>query len=66
MMTLTINGEPREVADDLTISSLLESLGLGGKPVVVELNQEALSPSEFSKRLSDGDKLELITIAAGG
>ena len=66
MMTLTINGEPREVAQDLTISALLESLGLGGKPVVAELNQEALSPSEFGKKLSDGDKLELITIAAGG
>ncbi|MEJ6728915.1 MAG: sulfur carrier protein ThiS [Akkermansiaceae bacterium] len=65
-MTLTINGEPRELADDLSISALLESLGLGGKPVVVELNQEALSPSEFNKKSSDGDKLELITIAAGG
>jgi len=66
MMTLTINGESRMVEDNLTISALVETLGLGGKPVVVELNEEALSPSEFEKKLSDGDKLELITIAAGG
>ncbi len=66
MMTLKINGEPREVADDLTICALLESLGLGGKPVVVEWNEEALSPSEFEKILSNDDRVEIITIAAGG
>lgn len=66
MMTLTINGKNHEVADGLTIVTLLESLGFGNKPVVVELNAEALSPSEFERRLNDRDKLELITIAAGG
>jgi len=66
MMTLTINGKNYEVADGLTIVTLLESLGFGNKPVVVELNAEALSPSEFERRLNDRDKLELITIAAGG
>jgi thiamine biosynthesis protein ThiS len=66
MITLTINGKNRKVADGLTIVTLLESLGFGDKPVVVELNAEALSPSEFERKLNDGDKLELITIAAGG
>jgi thiamine biosynthesis protein ThiS len=66
MMTLTINGKNHEVADGLTIVTLLETLGFGDKPVVAELNAEALSPSEFEKKLNDGDKLELITIAAGG
>ena len=66
IMTLTINGKTREVDDGLNVLTLLESLGFGNKPVVVELNAEALSPSEFERRLNDGDKLELITIAAGG
>ena len=64
--TITITGKSREVDDGLNVLSLLESLGFGNKPVVVELNAEALSPSEFERRLNDGDKLELITIAAGG
>ena len=66
-MKLTINGESREFSEKLTLKALLSNLGFGEKPVVVELNQEALAPSEFEKReLSDGDQLEIITIAAGG
>jgi len=66
-MTLTINGESRELPAAITLKALLSDLGFGEKPVVVELNQEALAPSEFEKRqLNDGDRLEIITIAAGG
>ncbi|MGJ8696307.1 MAG: sulfur carrier protein ThiS [Verrucomicrobiaceae bacterium] len=66
MMTLTINGETQKFDAPLTLPALLDSLGLAGKPVVVELNRRALSPSEFDQELSDGDQLEIITIAAGG
>jgi len=67
MITLTINGEQQEIEKDLTLKSLLIELGLGEKPVVVELNREALAPSEFEKQiLCEGDKLEIVTIAAGG
>lgn len=66
MMTLTINGIAKEFANSLTLPSLLKELGLEGKPVVVELNREALSPSEFERVLNDGDQLEVINIAAGG
>lgn len=66
-MTLTINGETRKFNSGLNIQTLLVELGLADKPVVVELNQKALAPSEFeSQNLSDNDQLEIITIAAGG
>ena len=66
-MTLTINGEPRDFEDGLTLPTLLEQLGLQGKPVVIEHNEQALAPSDFpSCPLAEGDRLELITIAAGG
>lgn len=66
-MKLRINGQDREFETSLNLSALLEELGLKGKPVVVELNEEALAPSEFeSRELTDGDQLEIITIAAGG
>ncbi|MDB4435886.1 sulfur carrier protein ThiS [Akkermansiaceae bacterium] len=67
-MTLTINGVVKELqtSGPLTLSALLDTLGLAGKPVVVELNREALSPSEFKINLNNGDQLEVITIAAGG
>ncbi len=66
-MTLTINGETQNFNDDLNLQALLAELGLAEKPVVVELNQKALAPSEFkSQKLKDSDQLEIVTIAAGG
>lgn len=66
-MTLTINGETQKFNDDLNLQALLAELGLAEKPVVVELNQTALAPSEFkSQKLKDSDQLEIVTIAAGG
>lgn len=67
IMKLTINGESRDFEKSLTLRALLDELGLADKPVVVELNREALAPSEFETReLAEGDQLEIITIAAGG
>ena len=66
-MTLTINGETQNFNDELNLRALLVELGLAEKPVVVELNQKALAPSEFkSQKLKDSDQLEIVTIAAGG
>lgn len=66
-MTLTINGEDRTFDESLSLPDLLGQLGLKDKPVVVEWNEKALSPSGFSDvTLSTGDRLEIITIAAGG
>ena len=66
-MKLTINGESREFREGVNIPEVLKSLGLEGKPVVVELNRDALSPSEFeTPSLKEGDLLEIISIAAGG
>jgi len=66
-MTLTINGKSRDFPEPLSLKNLLDELGLGEKPVVVELNREALAPSEYAARqLADRDQLEIITIAAGG
>jgi sulfur carrier protein len=67
MPQITLNGEPHAIAEPLTIASLLESLGMSSKPVVVELNGHALPPSEhLTAEVADGSKVELITLAAGG
>ncbi|MBK1826943.1 sulfur carrier protein ThiS [Haloferula rosea] len=67
-MTLTINGEAREFdATEPTLTALLSDLGMAGKPVVVELNQEPILPGAHeTTRVSDGDRIEIVTIAAGG
>ena len=66
-MSITLNGKPTEVEPNSNITSILESLGLTGKPVVIEHNKTAIFPRDYSKtQLAENDQLEIISIAAGG
>lgn len=64
---LIANG--KEVAATLpcSIEEFLVAQHLLPRSVVVELNGEAVAPSEFSRRqLHVGDRLEIVKIVAGG
>jgi sulfur carrier protein len=66
-MQVTVNGAATTVADTMTMTGLLESLGLQVGSVVVEHNGTALLRSEVvGARLADGDVLELVKAVAGG
>lgn len=66
-MQITLNGEKRTFDSSLTVRALLDDLGLGGKPVVVEQNQSALLPRELdTASVSEGDVIEVVQITAGG
>ncbi len=66
-MKIQLNGTPHEIDDAMSVSDLLESLGFGGKPVVVELNEEAIFPRDYpDARIEDGARIEIVTLAAGG
>jgi sulfur carrier protein len=66
-MRLVINGTPQEHADLATVQDLLNALGFGEKPVVVELNQRALFPRELATtQLAEADVIEIVQITAGG
>jgi sulfur carrier protein len=67
-MTLTLNGSSRTFeADTFTVATLLDALGLGGKPVVVELDREPVFPAAYAATdVRDGANVEIVTIAAGG
>jgi sulfur carrier protein len=66
-MTITLNGTQRDFTDLATMNSLLEAVGLAGKPVVVEHNQVALLPREIqTATINDGDVIEIVQITAGG
>jgi thiamine biosynthesis protein ThiS len=67
VMTITLNGKKREFPEALTLSDLLEAVGLAGKPVVVEKNQHALLPREIATAgVEEGDVIEIVQITAGG
>jgi len=67
-MTITLNGQFHALSTPTaTIADLLQSLGLAGKPVVVEHNLQALLPRELaSTALAEGDRIEIVQITAGG
>ncbi|MEI6656217.1 MAG: sulfur carrier protein ThiS [Verrucomicrobiota bacterium] len=66
-MTIVLNGSTHPLAAPVTLAALLESLGLAGKPVVVELNEVAVFPRDYTLTLvPDGARLEVVTLAAGG
>lgn len=67
-MRIIINGESRSfLGNDMPLPELLELLKLGGQPVVVELNGQALLGRELARiKIKDADQLEIIRIVAGG
>ncbi len=69
MSKTSVIANGRETASELpcTIEQFLVAQSLLPRSVVVELNGEAVAPSEFSQRkLQAGDRLEIVKIVAGG
>lgn len=66
-MTLTINAEPRNFPDGLTLAALVAQLGMKADRVAVELNLEIVSRGNWEATpLKDGDKLEIVHFVGGG
>lgn len=62
-----LNGKLRRVAAGLTVTGLIESLDLNPALVVVELNREILSRSQYPEApVGEGDTVELVHFVGGG
>ena len=67
MLDITINGEPRQFPDAITVAALTELLGLAGKRIAIERNGEIVPRSQHaSTRLAGGDRLEIVVAVGGG
>ena len=66
MKRITLNGQPRDiVARD--VAALVAELGFAKGTVLVEHDGTALRPAEWTGRvLKNGDRIELLRLAAGG
>ena len=67
VLEITVNGETRELANPLTIASLLDDLGLDARKVALERNLEIVPRSAYARVLvGDGDRLEIVHFIGGG
>ena len=66
-MNVTINGEARSIEGAPSIVELLASLGLEPRRVAVERNKLLVHRPQYGQtRLTDGDKIEIVTLMGGG
>lgn len=67
MITLSINGEFRNINSGASLAALLDQLSLSGKRVAVEKNGEIVPRSRYpDTALADGDQLEIVVAVGGG
>ena len=66
-MRATVNGEPLDLPEGLTVAALLQRLGVQGDRVAVERNGEVVKKARHGEqRLAPGDVLEIVTFVGGG
>ena len=66
-LTVTINGEPRQVPGPATLLELLERLELDPRTVVVERNREIVRRARLGEvQVEAGDMIELVHFVGGG
>ena len=64
---LIVNGEAYEANRPESVTALLEEMGIGGRPVVVVLNDEVVPASSRNAcGLREGDCVELFRLVGGG
>lgn len=66
-LTIIANGQPHIIKAESTVADLLRSLNIMPKYVVVQLNGEIVPRTAYDQAaLSEGCKVEIITLAGGG
>ena len=67
MVTVTVNGEKRQITENAMVADLLRDLGLGGRRVAVECNREIVGRDSYASAVvRDGDVFEIIEFVGGG
>ncbi|MTW19547.1 sulfur carrier protein ThiS [Allochromatium palmeri] len=66
-MKIILNGAPREIADGMRVSELVEYLEMLGQRFAIEVNAELIPRSHFAEhRLAADDRVEIIQAVGGG
>jgi thiamine biosynthesis protein ThiS len=66
-VTITLNGEPYELAGPMSLASLLATLEIDPRRVAVEHNLAVVKRGAFdATEVRDGDQIEIVNFVGGG
>jgi sulfur carrier protein len=66
-MEILVNGERQQAPDACTIAQLIESLGITGGRLAVEVNRDVVPRAEHAvTELQPGDRVEIVHAIGGG
>jgi len=67
LVTIRVNGEPREIPKGLNVAELVAHLGLTANRLAVERNLEIVARGQWGTTLvSGGDRFEIVHLVGGG
>ena len=66
-MNIQLNGESFSCDDKTTLEQLIQQMGLFGKRIAIELNEEIKPADQFNTiQLKEGDTVEVVQAIGGG
>ena len=66
-MRIFINGETKDLAEEINLTELLKHFSLSSERIAIELNKEVIRKKDWENiKVNDGDKLEVIHFVGGG
>lgn len=66
-LSISVNGDAQCVPPETSVGQLLGLLGLSARRIAVAINQDVVARSTFdARRLSPGDRVEILEAVGGG
>jgi sulfur carrier protein len=66
-MQVRLNGEVREIPDQITVAGLLAHLGVKAQRVAVEVNESVVTKDRYAEHaIGPGDAVEIVAFVGGG
>jgi thiamine biosynthesis protein ThiS len=67
MLQITVNGEPKAVAEGATLADLVALFDVAPERIAVEVNEHLVRRANYAQtRLEGGDRVEIVTLVGGG
>ncbi|MGH9386335.1 MAG: sulfur carrier protein ThiS [Vicinamibacterales bacterium] len=66
-MTITLNGDARELPGPVTVAALLRTLDIDARRVAVEVNLSVIKKAAYETAvIGEGDEVEVVNFVGGG